>query len=200
MLLDILMRCGYSWDDIDTSSFARVAAYADQLISADDPVGGNTLLPRFQCNFALKQSRGAGEIIRSIRNASRIYLALGPSGAIEARVEDTFALQQPVKPAGSNALSPFNGGWPAYEFDASSISRKPDGSASVRITSKGAQDTPNRLSVEFQDNFNQFQQDSLSLVDEDDVDLCGQEIAASYDAVGISTFNQASRMLLLASR
>jgi hypothetical protein len=197
VLLDILMRCGYSWDDIDTSSFARVAAYADQLISADDPVGGNVPLPRFQCNFALKQSRGAGEIIRSIRNACRIYLALGPSGVIEARVEDTFALQQPVKPPNSNALAPFNGGWPAYEFDPSSISRGPDGSAGVRITSKGAQDTPNRLSVEFQDSFNQFQQDSLSLVDEDDVDLCGQEIAASYDAVGISTFNQASRMLLL---
>ena len=32
----------------------------------------------------------------------------------------------------------------------------------------------------------------------DDADLCGQEVAANWDAVGISSFNQATRMLLLA--
>ena len=37
----------------------------------------------------------------------------------------------------------------------------------------------------------------MSLEDEDDANLCGQEVAAIWDAVGISTFNQASRMLLL---
>ncbi len=65
------------------------------------------------------------------------------------------------------------------------------------LSSKGAQDTPNRLSVEFQDAFNQYQQDSLSLADGDDADLCGQEVSASWDAMGISNFSQASRMLLL---
>ena len=85
----------------------------------------------FNVNFALKNSRSAGEIIRSIRNGSRIYLVLNASGLLEARVENTFALQQPAKPAGSNAQNPFNGGWPAYEFDASSIARNSDGSASV---------------------------------------------------------------------
>ncbi|MDE3196793.1 MAG: hypothetical protein KGN84_10645 [Acidobacteriota bacterium] len=197
VLLDILMRCGYSFDDIDTGSFARAAAYADEPVSADDPVGGSTLIPRFQCNFALKQSRSAGDLIRSIRNGSRIYLTLGTTGAIQAQVENTFALQQPTKPATSNSTGLFNGGWPAYEFDPASIARKSDGGASVQLSSKGAQDTPNRLSIEFQDSFNQFQQDSFSVVDEDDVDLCGQEVPAIWDAVGVSTFNQASRMLLL---
>ncbi|MDQ1473504.1 MAG: hypothetical protein QOJ99_4984, partial [Bryobacterales bacterium] len=103
----------------------------------------------------------------------------------------------PAKPAGSNAVSTFNGGWPAYEFDSASMSRSKDGSANVRLSSRNAQDTPNRLSVEFQDSFNQYQQDSLSLSDGDDADLCGQEVAANWDAVGISTFHQATRMLLL---
>jgi hypothetical protein len=197
VLLDMLMRCGYTFDDIDTNSFARAAAYADGLITVDDPVGGNVQLPRFQCNFALKESRSAGDLIRSIRNGSRMYVVLGASGVLEARIENTFALQQPTLPANSNSTEQFNGGWPAYEFDAGSIARNSDGSASVKITSKGAQDTPNRLSIEFQDAFNQYQQDSLSLADEDDVDLCGQEIAATWDAIGISTFSQASRMLLL---
>ncbi|HZL57526.1 MAG TPA: phage tail protein, partial [Bryobacteraceae bacterium] len=197
ILLDVLMRCGYSFDEIDTGSFARAAAYADGLIDANDPVGGNIQIARFQCNFALKDSRSAGDLIRSIRNGSRIYCALGTTGAIEARIEDTFALQQPTKPATSNSADTYNDGWPAYEFGPDSIARKSDGGSSVQLSSKGAQDTPNRLSIEFQDAFNQFQQDSLSLVDEDDVDLCGQEVPATYDAVGISTFSQASRMLLL---
>ena len=197
VLLDILMRCGYSTAEINTASFAAAAAYADGLISVDDPVGGSIQLPRFQCNFALKNRQGAGEIIRSIRNGSRLYLVLNTAGLLEARVENTFALQQPSLPLGSNSTNPFNGGWPAYEFDASSIARNRDGSSSVQLSKLGAQDTPNRLSIEFQDSFNQYQQDSLSLEDEDDTDLCGQEVAVVWDAVGISTFSQASRMLAL---
>ena len=158
---------------------------------------GAEQIPRFQCNFALKYPRSAGEIIRALRNSSRIYLVLNSDGLLEARVENTFALQQPTQRASSNAIQTFNGGWPAYEFDEASIARNSDGSASLRITTKGAQDTPNRLTVEFQDEFNQYQQDSLSVSDGDDSDLCGQIITASLDAMGISNFSQASRMLLL---
>ena len=59
-----------------------------QLISVDDPVGGMVQLPRFQCNFALKDSQSAGEIIRSIRNGSRLYLVLNTQGCLrrESRI------------------------------------------------------------------------------------------------------------------
>ncbi len=197
ILLDILMRCGYTLPEIDTPSFAAAAAWADALISVDDPVGGQVQLPGFQCNFAIDESQSAGQIIRSIRNGSQIYIVLDSQGLLEARIENTFAVQQPNLPPGSNSVNPFNEGWPAYEFDDTSIARNKDGSASVKLFKLGAQDTPNRLSIEFQDSFNQYQQDSLSLCDEDDVNLCGQEVAVIWDAVGISTFNQASRMLLL---
>ncbi len=197
VLLDILMRCGYTLGEINTASFATAAAYGDALISVDDPVGGQVQLPRFQANFALNDSQSVGEIIRSIRNGSRLYMVLDTQGLLEARIEDTFALQQPALPPGSNSLNQYNEGWPAYEFDATSIARNKDGSSSLKLTKLGAQDTPNRLSIEFQDSFNQYQEDSLSLADEADVDLCGQEIAIEWDAVGISTFSQASRMLLL---
>ncbi len=198
VLLDILRRSGYSLDEIDLPSFARAAVTAGEMIPANDPVGGTTYIPRFQCNFALKQRRSAGDVIRSLRNSSRIYLVLSSAGKLAARIENTFALQQPAKPEGSNAGNPFHGGWPAYEFGPSSIARLADGSSSVRLSSKQAQDTPNRLSVEFQDSFNQFQQDSLSLSNGDDADLCGQEVAAAYDGAGISSFSQAARCLLLA--
>ncbi len=198
VLLDVLRRSGYSLDEIDPVSFATAASYAGGSITVSDPVGGQVQIERFQCNFALKSRRSAGEVIRSIRNASRVYLVLNSAGQLAARVENTFALQQHSKPANSNAVSPFSGGWAAYEFDAGSIARKGNGSSSVTLSTKNAQDTPNRLSVEFQDAFNQYQQDSLSVTDADDADLCGQEIAATWDGIGISTFNQATRMLVLA--
>jgi hypothetical protein len=197
VLLDILRRSAYGLDEIDVKSFARAAEYCDEAIFVNDPIAGPVSVARFQCNFALVSQRSAGEIIRALRNSSRIYLALNTSGLLEARIENTFALQQPALPAGSNAAEMFADGWPAYEFDETSIARNPDGSANFRIFARGAQDTPNRLTVEFQDQFNQYQQDSLSLTDGDDSDLCGQIIAAHWDAMGISNFSQASRMLLL---
>lgn len=198
VLLDILGRSGWTLDELDKGSFARGAAYASDTVSVIDPAGGAVTIPRFQCNFALKDRRSAGEVIRSVRNSSRMYIVQNSTGLLELRVENTFALQQPVKSAGSNSTNRFQGGWPMYEFDESSIARKSDGSSSVVILAKGSQDTPNRYSVEFQDSLNQYQQDSLSLGDGDDIDLCGQEVAVGYDAAGISTFSQAARMVLLA--
>ncbi len=198
VLLDVLMRSGWTLDELDKRSFARAAVYADQLISVTDPAGGTVQIPRFQCNFALKSRVSAGEVIRSIRNNSRMYLVQNGQGLIEVRVENTMALQQPAKPAGTNALSSYSGGWPAYEFDEASIARNKDGSSSVVLSCKAAADSPNRLSIEFQDSFNQYQQDSLSLADGDDQDLCKAEVALQYDAAGVSTFSQAARVLLLA--
>ena len=48
-------------------------------------------------------------------------------------------------------------------------------------------DTPNRFTVEFQDALNEYQQDSFSLVDPDDVARSGQEVAAPLAALGWRT-------------
>src|SRR5690606_15761762 len=58
--------------------------------------------------------------------------------------------------------------------------------------------TPNRVSLEFQDSFNEYQQDSVSLVDPDDVLLSGQEIAEPINATGVGNFDQALRVVQLA--
>lgn len=93
------------------------------------------------------------------------------------------------------------GGWPAYEFsDASGpfsgIVRNPNGSSTVKLTSRSVAETSNRLSVEFQDAFNEYQQDSLSIVDSDDSSLIGYEISSQSTALGIANMNQATRVLL----
>ena len=48
--------------------------------------------------------------------------------------------------------------------------------------------TPNRLTVEFQDEFNEYQQDSLSLVDIDDALLTEREVTAPFPGAGAAEF------------
>jgi hypothetical protein len=57
--------------------------------------------------------------------------------------------------------------------------------------------TPNRLTVEFQDEFNEYQHDSLSLVDVDDALMTDRQVTASYPALGLPNFDQATRALAL---
>ena len=113
-----------------------------------------------------------------------------------------MSLEMPAKPEWSNATELWNGGWPSYEFgDGSSafsgIVRKANGEPTFRMYSRSMADTPNRLSVEFQDALNEYQQDSFSLVDADDVARSGQEVSQTLAAVGLPNFDQASRILKL---
>ena len=132
--------------------------------------------------------------------ASSLLLTYGSGGLLTLRVENTLALQQPAKPDGSNSTEVLNGGWPAYEFSDGSatfsgILRKPSGAPAIRLYAASGADTPNCLTVEFQDEFNEYQQDSLSLVDVDDAQLTQREVTATFPGLGLPNFDQATRML-----
>jgi hypothetical protein len=59
-----------------------------------------------------------------------------------------------------------------------------------------AADVPNRLRLEFEDEFNLYQRDSLSLADADDLMRSGgSEIAAVLPALGVTNFAHAQRAL-----
>ncbi len=200
ILLDILQRCGWALTEMNVGSFATTAAYADQQIETQDLNGNTITIPRFQCNLALTYRRTAGDLIRGIRNACRLYLTYGSGGLLQLNVENTFALQQPTKPAWSNSTALYNGGWPSYEFSdgsdgVSNIARTTNGASSVTVTTQNITNTPNWLSVEFQDSLNGYQQDSFSLYDTDDIALTGQEITTSLMALGIPNYDQAARIL-----
>ncbi|MBV8898412.1 MAG: hypothetical protein JO051_17985 [Acidobacteriaceae bacterium] len=70
------------------------------------------------------------------------------------------------------------------------------GASTVRLTARSITETSNRLTVEFQDESNEYQQDSLSLVKEDDSALIGYEISSQSTALGVANFSQATRVLL----
>jgi hypothetical protein len=199
VLLDMLQRAGWRTEEIDMASFAVAAAYCGEKIPAKDLNGNDILISRFACNLVLQKRRSAGDAIRGIRNAARLYLTYGTEGRLQLRVENTLALQQSTKPEWSNSQDPLDGGWPNYEFGDgsngfSSILRRENGEPSVRVWSRSTADTPNRFAVEFQDELNGYQQDSFEIVDAEDAARAGQEIAAGLSALGIPNFDQAARM------
>ncbi len=198
VVLDILRRSGWGPGEIDLASFARAAQYSDELIETLDLYGNTVQIPRYQCNLVVRKRRSAGDLIRGIRAGSALLLTLGPSGLLELRAEGPLATEQPTKPASSNSTQPLNGGWPAYEFgDGSSafsgILRDRNGAPALRLWSRSTADTPNRFSVEFQDAFNEYQQDSLSLVDVGDVGTTGHEVSGALGALGLPNLDQAAR-------
>jgi hypothetical protein len=201
VVLDLLRRCGWSLSDLNLSTFAASAAFCGTLITVTDLNGNQLLAPRFSCNLVLTKRQSAAAIVRGIRVASGLMIRYGVSGLLELLPETTIALQQALLPDGGNSLETLNGGWPAYEFsDASApfsgIARDPKGRSTVLLSSNSVAETSNRMSVEFQDEFNEYQQDSLSLVDSEDVGLIGYEISSQSTALGITNYSQASRVLL----
>jgi len=200
VLLDAVLRSGWALSDLDLGSFAGVAQSCDALVPTVDINGNSTLVSRYQCNLLLTDRRSAGDVIRGVRNGSALYLTFGTTGLLQLNLEDTLALQQPTQLLGSNSTEPLNGGWPAYEFGDNAFSgivRSSNGASTLKVTSRATSDSPNQFTVEFQDEFNQFQQDSLSLVSTDDLLLTGQTVTTSLAALGLPNFDQATRAAAL---
>jgi len=201
VILDILRRAGWSLSELDLGKFAESASFCGELIGTSDLNGVAMQVPRYQCNLVLTRRQSAASVVRGIRVAASLMLRYGPTGLLELVPETTIARQQPFLPDGSNSVETLNGGWPAYEFSDGSgpfsgIVRTVKGNSSLRLSSRSVAETSNRLSVEFQDESNEYQQDSLSLVDSDDVALIGYEISSQSTALGIANFSQATRVLL----
>ena len=202
LLLDVLRRSGWTLDEMDLPSFSTAAGFCDETIAATDNEGNAISVKRFQCNVVVRSRKTAAQVIRGIRNNARLQLTYQSDGKIAVQVENSIAIQQPTLPAGSNATSQLNGGWPAYVYAdgsvpglASGILRKEDNSSTVRLWSRPTADTPNRFSVEFADEFNEYQQDSLALVDAEDIARTGQELTGRLVVDGLPTFDQAGRIL-----
>ncbi|MBI4890734.1 MAG: hypothetical protein HY821_08930 [Acidobacteria bacterium] len=202
VLLDLLKRGGWSGDEIDLQSFATAASFCDEFVEIRMPGGQTAQGPRFEVNLALTQRRSLSEVVRGVRSAAGLMAAIDEQGRIAIRPESTLAVQGASKPAGSNSTEALLGGWPAYEFGdgmngKSAILRSESGRSTFRIWRRATSATPNRISVEFQDAFNCYQQDSLSLVDFEDAAAQGCEIAAASSALGLPHVDQAARIVRL---
>jgi hypothetical protein len=200
VLLDVLRRSGWLTTNLDLISFATAAEYCAETIETTDLYGNSVLTPRFECNLTIESRRSAAEVTKGIKLASSLILYSESGGLLGLEVENTLALQQGNPPDGTNSTEQLNGGWPAYEFSDGSAAysgllRKPSGEPAIRLFSKSGADVPNRLTVEFQDEYNGYQQDSLSLVDTTDALLTGRDVTAAFPGIGLPNFDQAARML-----
>ena len=199
ILLDILQRSGWGSTNIDLTTFAAAATYCDEQIQTQDLNGNSVMIARFSCNLCLQSRRNAADTIRGIRNAARLLFTYSVGGLLQLQVENSIALQQPALPAWSNSTEQLNSGWPYYEFSDGStgtanILRKASGEPSVQVFSRSIADTPNQVTVEFQDAFNSYQQDSLLTVDVNDVQLTGQVVSTTLMALGLPNYDQAARI------
>src|SRR3984885_7391844 len=200
VMLDALLRSGWNLAQLDLATFYAVAQRCNALVPTVDVNGNSTTIPRYQCNLLLTGSRSAGDIVRGIRTSSAMYLSFDSNGLIQLNPEDTLANQQPTQIASSNSTEELDGGWPAYEFGDNSFSgilRTANGTPTLTVTSQSIANSPNQYTVEFQDEFNDYQQDSLSLVDIDDFLLTGQEVTTALTALGLPNFDQANRAAAL---
>lgn len=199
VILDLLRRSGWAKEEIDLGSFARAAARCDEPMEATDANGNAMQTERFACNLAVTQRRSAAELVRGVRMAAALLLTFDGEGRLQLRQEAGMAAQQGVKPESTNSTEPWEGGWPAYEFGDgthgfSGILRRGTGEPSLRWWSRATGECANRLSVEFQNAFNEYQQDCVSVVDLDDVMVTGQELSAALPAMGLPNLDQASRV------
>ena len=180
ILLDMLRRIGWVMDEIDLTSFTAAAAYCDQMVAGVDLNGNAIELARFGCNLVLRNRRSAGDVVRGVRNAARLYLTYGPGGVLQLEVEGPAATVYDFGD-GTNGIS--------------GILRRASGEPSVTVTARSISDTPNDLTVEFQDSLNGYQQDSYEMTDPDDIGLTGQIVTGTLYALGIANFDQAGRLL-----
>jgi hypothetical protein len=199
ILCDILRRTGWKLTELDLESFRAAAAFCDQSLEARDANGNLRQVRRFESNLVLNRRYSVGELLRSLRLGSLLFLFYQPDGRLAVRPESTIAAQQPAKHPGSNAPSQVNSGWPVYEFGeglgpAGGILVNNRREPEFRVFSRPSQDSPNRVSFEIQDSLNEFQQDSISIADTDDIRLRRQEVNQALPATGVPNFPQAQRI------
>lgn len=193
VLLDVLRRSGWKADELDIESFAIAAENCH-------PSEEVELSKTIQSNLALIKQRSAAEIVRGLRKSSGLLLTYGQNGLLRALLEGSIAEQQPNKLPVTNATTPLMDGWPAYEFgdgtqSRSGILRRSSGGSTLRSWSKSNAEVPNRLVVEFQNALNEYQQDSVSVVDLQDIQAVGYESTATLAALGLPSMGQALRIL-----
>lgn len=203
VMLDVLLRAGWLRSEMDLASFARAASHCDEPVEVSGWSSAAQVQPRFSCNLVLRKRRSLAEILRGIREASFLFLRGNAEGKLELVIESSMALQQPLKSEFSNATDPLDGGWPVYEFgDGTSgrggILRTRSGAPAFRLFSKPGADSPNRIQAEFQDAWNDFQTDRISLFDSRDVRRRRQEVVRNSTAMGLSTYPQAARAVYAA--
>jgi hypothetical protein len=203
-LLYIIMRSGYTLADLDANSIQSMidaAAICDTTINYMDLNGNAASHARWRSSFVLSddQRQTIAQIIVGLRNNCGIVLSPNSAdGLFQVFMERTLADQQPSPVPGSNyntaVASEQADGTAANGYYAYLFTEADYDASSLEVSTLSLQDTPNKITIPFQDEDNQFQTDSLALVDPDGYAAASnQEIESQTSILGICNFDQAMR-------
>lgn len=200
-LLDLIQYGNYTFADCDLVSFANAAAICDANINFIDQNGASASHSRFRSMFLLNgdQRTVLATVLTGLRNNCGLLLVPNSaSGLLQVFIEGTLADQQPSPVAGSNDNTPVASvqadgtaanGYYAYVFTEADIE-----SGSLSVSTLDTVDVPNKVFMQFQDENNQWQTDSISIIDPDAYAAAGnQEIDSQTSILGICNFDQAQR-------
>lgn len=188
VLRDLLNWGGLSDDELDLATFQNEAAYCSTGVSYTDLTGQLRTRARYHCGFAIRQRRPVGEIVRNVLAGCKGMLMpnLGFSSDTSAGKIQLFLKKTTAEQGGSK-----------YTFDMSNVARKGDRTTPLafKIDQRPISDTPNKISVSFQDEDYYYNSDGLEIDDSGDINRVGQEIAGGTQIEGVNNWDQAKRAL-----
>jgi hypothetical protein len=201
-LMDLLTWGPFTIGDFEPQSWYNAAQVCAAQINYTDINGNTATHARYRCSFALVTSnrQSLAKAVLGLRNAAGIILARDPvTGLLQCFIEQTLADQQPAAIPGSNYSTPVSSvtaanaaanGYLAYLFDGAGSIEK----GTFKITGRSLNDTPNTVSIPFQDSANSYVQDSCTTIDPEGYITAGnQEIEAPVQFMGLENFDQATR-------
>ena len=205
-LLYILMAATWTLGEIDIPSWGHCAERCALAVSYTTPAGNPSAHDRYKSGLVLRQQRSIPSLTEGLLNNFNGMLAI-IDDKLHLLMRETLGEEQPAPIDGSNDATPYasmtvgymahpsvsQNGYVAYHFDESSI-LKVNGRSSFAISQGSLQDTPNRISITFQDEENDSLNDSTSIVDSDDVTRTGAQRGMQVLVDGIRNFDQAGRI------
>lgn len=203
--MDALIWAGWDYVDLDIARFRAAAAVADGVVQYKNQHGNDVTHYRFQSAHILRSRRSAADLVRSIRNSARMLLIPNnDNGKLGPLIKQTLAAQQPAPVTGSNDPAPIASkladgsaanGYVAYRFDESNIIRR-SGRSTLNVAQRSNSDTPNRISITYQDSDNDYAQDSLTVVETDALTRnSNQEVGGNFPLEGVISFDHGRRLI-----
>jgi hypothetical protein len=205
-LLDVLLWCGWNIADINIPSLVAADAVCGQQVSYQDQYGHTQTKDRYKYSNVLRQRRSAAQVVRGILGAMNAVAVPNAGGALTLLVKQTLADQQAALQDGSNSSTPLASvhadgsvatGYVAYAFDESSVIRDNEGRGKPKlaILQRANSDLPALVTVQWQDEDNQYVVDSLTLADLQALQRVSQNTTAASPGEGFANYDQARRIV-----
>jgi hypothetical protein len=196
--LDLMVRAGWRYEQLNIQSFIDAAAFCDQNVSYTDQNGDAATRKRYVASLVLTRRRPAGEVLRAFLRGFNATIVPDGNGKHRLMCRSTLGEQQKTAPAGTNwtdalssnlATGAAASGYVAYRFTPANMIRR-DGRL-VRLLSRANGDIANKVVVRFADPTLDYAESGISLVDSEDIALVGSENESSIEAIGIAGYGQA---------